>query len=62
MGGGFGGRQAFGSAGALHGRGVRAGLHDRRFIGRGFGSYGYYDSCWDWQPTPLGLVCQYPYE
>jgi hypothetical protein len=67
MGGGFGGGhvvggmggQAFGSAGAFHGRGVHAGLHDRRFIGRGFNSY---DSCWDWQSTPLGWVCQYPYE
>jgi hypothetical protein len=63
---------AFGSASAFHERsgqmgsfrdqrGARFashGLHHRRFIGGGFG--GYDDSCWDWQSTPTGWVCQYP--
>ena len=63
---------AFGSARAFHEssgqmgsfgdhRGARFashGLHHRPFIGGAFG--GYSDSCWDWQLTPLGWVCQYP--
>ena len=67
MGGGFGGahigsmagRGAFASAG-IHGHGIHMRSHGRRFIGRGFGGYGYYDPCWQ-HPYTYGLVCDYPY-
>jgi hypothetical protein len=56
------GGQAFGSAGALHGRGVHAGLHGGRGrrLGRGFGD-GYYNPCWDGLYSSYELACQYPY-